>query len=330
MLPCEIPLRRNLWLVRVLAFVLGEAFLGFLAIVAVALTIFPMLFAVSPGTVILLGVVQWLILGLFAGEYALALAWSGDRHAFLRDGWRWLDLATVVVPLATILPSVSSLLRSSMILRLVRLVRIISFSVRASGMIVRREARRVAEATIVKPTRVTRLHRRESAEIAWPEFWTLMPTADESWYHIEHPTAEDLGKIAAAAGISAEALQSHLSGTGYPHVETVGSYAGFFAWVPDLGPGGEVTRCGLFFLLGEKQLLSISQHPINLLRAWRATPTPAASRPSRLPSASPAFSSLRHCGRTNAWSDIARPSCADWRRCRCGTAAPSSSSAPSA
>jgi len=275
MLRADFPLREASWPGRVLAMVLSEAFLGFLAIIAVALTLFPMLFATSPGVTNLLGAAQWLIVGLFAVEYALALAWSSDRRAFLHDAWRWLDLITIVVPLATILPSVSTLLRSSMIFRLVRLVRIVTFSVRASGMIVRRETRHAAEAIVVKPTRVTRLHRQQSAEIAWPEFWTQRQTADESWYHIEHPTAGDLGKIAEAAGIPTAKLQAYLTGTGYPHVEPVGSSAGFFAWVPELGAAGEITRSGLFFLLGEKQLLSISQHPTSLLSAWRATPAPA-------------------------------------------------------
>ena len=283
MLPSEIPLPRNLWPVRVLAFVLSEAVLGFLAIIAVALTLFPMLFAASPATTGMLGAVQLLIVGLFAVEYSLALTWSQDRRAFLRDPWRWLDLITVVVPLATVLPSVSSLLRSSMILRLVRLVRIVTFSVRASGMIVRREAHRAAEASIVKPMRVTRLHRRQSAEIDWPEFLTQVQTADESWYHIQHPTAEDLAKIAGAAGTTAEALRTHLTGTGFPHIEAVGSYAGFFAWVPELSPTGEVTRCGLFLLLGEKQLLSISHHATSLLSAWRAAPPAAATETQSFP-----------------------------------------------
>ncbi len=276
MLPSEIPLHRNLWLVRVLAFVLGEAFLGFLAIVAVALSLFPMLFAVSPATAGMLAAVQWLIVGLFGVEYALALAWSQDRHAFLRDPWRWLDLITVVVPLATILPSISNMLRSSMILRLVRLIRIVSFSVRASGMIVRQEAHHAVETVITRPTRVTRLNRQNAAEIALPEFWMQLATADESWYHIQHPTADDLAHIAGLTGTTAETLRTYLTGTGFPHIETVGSYAGFFAWVPEIGPTGEITRSGLFFLLGEKHLLSFSQHATSLLNTWHAAPQAAA------------------------------------------------------
>ena len=127
----------------------------------------------------MLGAIQWLIVGLFAIEYSLALTWSQDRRAFLRDPWRWLDLATVVVPLATVLPSVSSLLRSSMLLRLVRLVRIVTFSMRASGMIVRHEAHRAVANPVLQPTRVTLLGREQSADVTWSDFWSKLPTSDE-------------------------------------------------------------------------------------------------------------------------------------------------------
>jgi Mg2+ and Co2+ transporter CorA len=176
-----------------------------------------------------------------------------------------------------------------MIFRLIRLVRIVTFSVRASGMIVRREAHRAAETTVVKPTRVTLLHRRHTTEIALPEFWTQVQTPDESWYHIQHPTSEDLAKIADTVGTTAETLRAYLTGTGFPHIEAVGQSAGFFAWVPEVSSTGEVTRCGFFFLLGEKRMLSFSQHATGLLGAWHATPPavvpetqPFAERMARL------------------------------------------------
>lgn len=272
MLRSEFPLRTASWPAGVLAFVLGEAFLGFLAIIAVALTLFPMLFAVSPAAAYVIEALQWLIIGLFAVEYALALAWSTDRRAFLRDPWRWLDLITVVVPLATVLPSVSHLLRSSMILRLVRLVRIVTFSVRASGMIVRHEAHRTTAGPALQPTRVTLLGREQSADLTWSDFWSQLQTADESWYHIQHPTTEDLARIAGAAGTTAEALRAHLTGAGFPHIEIVGSYCGFFVWLPELTPARKIVRSGLFCLLNEKRLLSFSQNPTTLLTSIRAGP----------------------------------------------------------
>jgi Mg2+ and Co2+ transporter CorA len=277
MLRSDFPLRTASWPAGLLAFVLGEAFLGFLAIIAVALTLFPMLFAVSPAAANAIEASQWLIIGLFAAEYALALTWTSDRRAFLRDPWRWLDLVTVVVPLATMLPSVSRLLRSSMILRLVRLVRIVTFSVRASGMIVRRETQRAAAGPAIQPTRVTLLGQEQAADVAWSDFWGQLQTANESWYHIQHPTTEDLTHLAGAAGTTAESLRAHLTGAGFPHVETVGSYSGFFVWVPELTPAREIVRCGLFCLLNEKRLLSFSQNATPLLTSIRVGPRHAGT-----------------------------------------------------
>lgn len=277
MLRSEFPLRTTAWPAGLLAFVLGEAFLGFLAIIAVALTLFPVLFPVSLAVATAIEGAQWLIICLFGIEYALALTWSSDRRAFLRDPWRWLDLATVVVPLATVLPSVSSLLRSSMLLRLVRLVRIVTFSVRASGMIVRHEAQRAAAAPTLQPTRVTLLGHEQSADIAWSDFWSHLQTSDESWYHIQHPTAEDLARIAVAAGTTSESLRAHMAGTGFPHIETVGSYSGFFVWVPELTPARETVRSGFFCLLSGRRLLTFSQKTTSLLATIRAGPKTAGT-----------------------------------------------------
>ncbi len=57
--------------------VLGEVFLGFLAIVAAALTVIPWLFKVSPHTEILLEAGQWAIILLFALEYGNSRARNG-------------------------------------------------------------------------------------------------------------------------------------------------------------------------------------------------------------------------------------------------------------
>ena len=78
MLRSDLPLRPSSRLAGMLAFILGEPFLGFLAIIAVALTLFPMLFAVSPGAARAIEGALWFIIGLFAVEYALALAWPEE------------------------------------------------------------------------------------------------------------------------------------------------------------------------------------------------------------------------------------------------------------
>src|SRR5258706_5851591 len=90
------------WPQRLLASLLGEAFLGFLAIVAVALTLFPMLFTVKPAVDAAIDTAQWIIIGWLAFEYVFAFASARAKTAFLRSPWRWLDLATILIPLASL------------------------------------------------------------------------------------------------------------------------------------------------------------------------------------------------------------------------------------
>src|SRR5688500_1794838 len=137
------PLQR--WPQRLLAFLLGEAFLGFLAIIAVALTLFPMLFAVKPVVDAAIGAVQWVIIGWFAFEFIFAFASARAKRAFIRSPWRWIDVATILLPLATLLPQTSHALLSSPALRLVRLTRLIVLGVRVSGISVRHRTRAVTE-----------------------------------------------------------------------------------------------------------------------------------------------------------------------------------------
>ena len=263
MLRSDFPFRSLRWPQRLAMFLLGEAFLGFLAIGATALTLFPLLFEVSARADTAIESAQWAIIGWFAVEYAVALAWAPDRRAFLRNPWRWLDLATIVVPLATIVPSVSDALRSSPILRLVRLVRVITMGIRASGAVVRAEARHAAAAGPAAPARVTLLRGDKpgaaAGEVPWSEFlqWVKEPGAE--WFHVAQPSPADLRGIAAAAGIPPEVLGPQLAGTGYPHVEKVGPYAGFFVTLPEVGATGAVGREGVYVLVGEENVLSLSR-----------------------------------------------------------------------
>ncbi|MCX6925441.1 MAG: hypothetical protein NT154_19865, partial [Verrucomicrobia bacterium] len=79
----------------VLRLVLGEVFLGFLAIVSAVLTLIPMLFNITPKTDALLGVGQWSIILLFAVEYGIGLARASSKRKFVLNPWRVVDAATI-------------------------------------------------------------------------------------------------------------------------------------------------------------------------------------------------------------------------------------------
>jgi hypothetical protein len=87
------------WIHRVF---LGEVFLGFMAIVAAALTTIPLLFTISERTDSLLEAGQWFIVLLFAAEYVLGLVQAPLKRSFVLSPWRLVDAATIIIPLATL------------------------------------------------------------------------------------------------------------------------------------------------------------------------------------------------------------------------------------
>src|ERR1019366_4268668 len=87
---------------RFVRFVLGDVFLGFLAIVAAALTIVPSIFKITPQLDAGLEAGQWTIIALFAVEYGKGLAAAGSQVKFILNPWRIIDAATIVIPLATL------------------------------------------------------------------------------------------------------------------------------------------------------------------------------------------------------------------------------------
>lgn len=288
MLRIDFPLSLDAWPRRVLAFLVGEPFLGFLAILATALTLFPMLFPTSPQVDAATDASQWLIIGWFGFEYVFALAFAPHKRAFVLNRWRLLDLLTIVVPLASLLPTVSHALRSSPVLRLIRLVRLVTLGVRASGIVVRDRIAEVARSTPSGPAQITLVADAPAASptpAAWNDLLAWLRSPDEAWYHVANPAPGELTGIAAAAGLPAGFLETHLVGTSYPHLASLRDRTVLFAWLPELDPTGQVDRHAVLFVASAHGLLSLSRRATRLIE--RVTPA-AVSDDAEAPAAFPA------------------------------------------
>jgi Mg2+ and Co2+ transporter CorA len=244
---------------------LGEALLGFLALMSAALTLFPMLFPVKQPTLGFIGVAQWVIVGWFGVEYFVALASARSKRLFLKDVWRWIDLATVVVPLASALPSVSNLLMSSPVLRLLRLVRLLTLGVRASGIVVRHRHEETLSAATSGPAKITRRldGARTPATITTREaLIEWLRSGDAGWYHVTNPSEQDLRSFAEAAGLPAGFLQAQLESTNHPHVAVQGDHAVLFLWEPRQEGNGTIERRPMLIVLWRNRVLSLSRAPV--------------------------------------------------------------------
>lgn len=276
MLRSEFPFRIEGWPRRVLAVVMGEAFLGFLAIIAVSLTLFPMLFdEVKPPVLAAIDALQWGIIGWFGVEFLFALIVAPSKRAFLANPWRWVDLVTIAVPLASLWPSASPALRSSPILRLARIGRLVTLGFRATGLSTRHRTRQVAEAAAHGPAQVTVVadapdYTPEPATMENLAQWLKSP--GEEWFHVSNPSREDLQQIAAAAKLPKGFFETHLMATSYPHLATTGEKTGAFLWMPEVDPKGVVDRHGMFFLPVGQGLLSLSRRKTHAVERFVAAP----------------------------------------------------------
>lgn len=268
MLRTEFPFAIERWPQRLPAVLLGEAFLGFLAIIAAGLTLFPMLFPVTPRTAAALDTAQWVIIGWFAFEYFFAFAVARAKRAFLLSPWRLIDLATVVIPLVSLLPGVSHALRSSPVLRLIRLVRLVSLGVRATGVAVRHRASTHAEETASGPAQITLV--ADAPDYAptpstWDELLQWLRKPGREWFHVSNPNPEEIAQITAAAGLPAGFIETHLLGTSYPHFASARGFAALFLWMPEFRPDARVERHGVLFVASKDSLLSLSRRPTRLV-----------------------------------------------------------------
>src|SRR5262245_42646291 len=105
----------------------NEGVMGFLALVALATALGPMVFDVSPGAQQILTVVEWLLVGAFAAEFFISGAVAPDFRVWLRSPWRIVDAVTILGPVAALLPQVSDAASSSLMLRMLRVVRAVAF-----------------------------------------------------------------------------------------------------------------------------------------------------------------------------------------------------------
>lgn len=277
-------------LLRVLA-VLNDTVLGFLALLAAELALAPAVFELAPGAVRTLDALQWLIIVAFAVEYLGSLLLAEQKGRFVLNPWRLLDLVIIFGPLVSLLPQVSDALRSTPVLRLLRLLRLVSFAARASGVVVREQVRRQAaaaqgppEVSLLKPGAAPQLRRA-----SWEDFvrWASDPQGD--WCHVSNVSPAQFDALARVEGLSRALLESCLSEANYPRLEATARGLALSLWLPTTRVAArvEVERAAVLLVSSPHALLTVAPHACDLpaLLAGRLKPDflPAAPFAVRLP-----------------------------------------------
>ena len=252
---------RSVW--GCLAALLNEPVMGFLALAAMSAGLAPFLFELSPAVAQACEAAGWVIVALFALEYAANFAIAAERRAFVLDRWRLFDLAILAAALASLLPVVSDTARLGLALRILRLFRALLFGTRA-GMALSRPVLPLARPLPTGEPQVTVLRPGDAApqRAEWGALlrWAGAPSSD--WLHASSLSPQRLQEIAAAAGAPHVMIEAALHEASYPRLEPGPRWTALTLSVP--GRGGDGRRDPVLLLFTEGDALSLALQPLDI------------------------------------------------------------------
>jgi hypothetical protein len=192
---------------------LGDGPLGFLAILGACTSLAPIIFSVSESLHQAFTVFEWIATALFGAAYAVQLYLAPDKRHTAFSFWGIVSLLSFALPLITLVPGVSDVLRTSLGLRLIRLIRIAATGARAGHVVARPRA---APSGPMRPPKIRvmtpSLHARDRD--------TLPLKTSEAWVHVTSPSREQIQSLSAAYAIPAALLDVHARSLQHPRLES--------------------------------------------------------------------------------------------------------------
>lgn len=247
---------------------LSEAVMGFLALVALATAVGPLVFEVSAEAERFLDVVEAVILSLFVIDFIVQYAVAEDRQAWLRSPWRIIDIVCIGGPLLSLLPQVSDTVRGALVFRFLRVGRAVMFGARAGALAVQ-SRRPLRPAPYSGPTRVTVV--APSGDSPTDATWSdLLAERDQpAWFHASGLDRQRLLELASLTAAH-DGDRAHSSDPGGPpHVKHAPGRTIFSLWLPTAAAEGfpEVSRNRLVMVLSTTSLVTATSFPFDLQRA---------------------------------------------------------------
>jgi Mg2+ and Co2+ transporter CorA len=195
------------------AHLFNEGVMGFLALVALATALGPMVFDVGTQAEHVLTVIEWVLVGSFAAEFCVHGWLAPDFGKWLRSPWRILDAVTVLGPVVALLPQVSDLARGSLMLRVLRMGRAFAFGTRASSAAVRSASSVGADRGATTPD-VTMIRSEHDLQLVKSDWATLLAWTERpggAWFHATRLSRDHFHRLASVAGVQEHELRRWLA-----------------------------------------------------------------------------------------------------------------------
>jgi Mg2+ and Co2+ transporter CorA len=253
-----------LWASRVLS----EAVMGFLALVALATAVGPLVFDVSPAMDRLLDSVEWVVLGLFVAEFTVQFTVAKDRSAWVRSPWRLVDAICIGGPLLSLLPQVSDAVRGALVFRFLRVGRAVAFSARAGALAVqkRQESTPALHRGEAKISMTTPGEAHSSTAASWSDLLAWARDKSPAWYHVSAIQRDRLEELVRTAGIRDEDLVLFRSPVGQSRVKNLPGVTGIIVSLPTVAEVGfpAVSKTPVLVMVFETGLLTATWDSFDL------------------------------------------------------------------
>jgi Mg2+ and Co2+ transporter CorA len=254
---------------KVVNLLLPEGLMIFLAVLYIPIILIP-LFVDIPDTVSnFLGLLDYTILAVFILEYLLKTFLAPNILKHIINPWHLLDLLIILVALVMFLPMFSTrFARSSLLLRLLRIIRIVAVGGRAVDRRMKLEssdikvdtAREAMEIQVVEGV-LDKVYKK----VQFEKLNDYLKSPAQTWIDITSVCEDDFERLNQTLGIPEIVLASELVDDSYPHLDYFEHYSIIFARianvdVSDKGPNRlMVSRNGVLIFCQGRNIITLSR-----------------------------------------------------------------------
>lgn len=209
-----------------------------LAVIMLPVILVPVFLELSNSFMIVFRFLDYFILAIFIIEYFSKAILAPDVLKHVLNPWHLLDLVVIAVPLVSFLPMVSiEYGNSSLILRLLRIIRVAAMSGRAVDR--RIQMTSAASQPVVPEPETTEIQVMDGEvgnvykDIPFSKLRDYIVSPTQTWVNISSVSEADFDKLSSILGIPRILLEGELTDEAYPRIDYFESYSLIFARIAD-------------------------------------------------------------------------------------------------
>lgn len=248
--------------------ILPDSLMIFLAVLLIPIVIVRLVVDLPSGWDLFLTYADSTILGIFILEYVSKTILAKNILKHVVNPWHILDLVVILIPLVDLLGMFGGLGRSSPLLRLIRIARVVAVGGRAVDRKVKQRIDTIEMIAKYPPLEIRAVDGelgKVQTGVSLSGIKTYLENVSHTWIDICWASEETLPELSKALDVSQVVLESGLIEESYPRVDYYDHYSTIFARIADVKMEQRgikrltVSRVGLLVICRGLNIITISK-----------------------------------------------------------------------